>query len=93
MTAELVESYTELRLSPQGVSFLTDCIILQRHVELAGYLRRFMVVAKMRGCRHSTQLMFYEIDERGVVMGEPLTEYQGALIGDPRRISDGDHTR
>ena len=34
MTAELVDSYSELRLSPHGISFLTDGIILQRYAEL-----------------------------------------------------------
>ncbi|MDQ3368164.1 MAG: AAA family ATPase [Myxococcota bacterium] len=83
MTAELVESYTELRLSPHGISFLTDAIILQRYAEMDGELKRVMVVAKMRGFDHKKQLRLYEIEEDGLVMGPPLTDYTGIMVGEP----------
>ena len=89
MTAELVDSYTELRLSPHGISFLTDGIILQRYVELEGALRRFIVVAKMRGFAHSREMKLYDIDATGLVIGESLTGYEGLLRGSARRISEG----
>ncbi len=85
MTAELTESYTELRLSPHGISFLTDGIILQRYAELDGELKRVMVVAKMRGFDHHKQLYLYEIKERGIWVGEPLADYTGIMVGEPRR--------
>jgi circadian clock protein KaiC len=83
MTAELVESYTELRLSPHGISFLTDAIVLQRYVELAGQLRKVMVVAKMRGFDHQKDLRLYDIGPQGIQMGEPLTDHEGVLVGTP----------
>lgn len=83
MTAELVESYTELRLSPHGISFLTDGIILQRYVEMEGELRRVMVIAKMRGVEHSKQLRLYDIEGGKVAVGEALTGYRGILGGAP----------
>lgn len=89
MTAELVESYTELRLSPHGISFLTDGIILQRYVELDGALRRLMIVAKMRGFAHDRAMKLYDIDATGIVIGESLTGYEGLLRGSARRISEG----
>ncbi|HET7500337.1 MAG TPA: ATPase domain-containing protein [Kofleriaceae bacterium] len=85
MTAELVESYTELRLSPHGISFLTDGIILQRYVELDGALRKLLCVVKLRGFDHAKQLKLYDIGPAGIVMGEPLDTYQGLLTGAPRR--------
>jgi circadian clock protein KaiC len=88
MTAELVESYSELRLSPHGISFLTDAIILQRYVEIRGQLRRFLVVVKLRGLVHDTRLRFYEIGPNGLEVGEAATNYQGLLVGDPRHVSD-----
>ena len=88
MTAELVESYAELRLSPHGISFLTDAIVLQRYVEIRGELRRFLVIAKMRGFVHDTRLHFYEITAKGLEVGAAVTEYQGLLIGDPRLIRE-----
>jgi circadian clock protein KaiC len=90
MTAELVDSYTELRLSPHGVSFLTDGIVLQRYVELDGMLRKVMVIAKMRGFDHSKELRLYEIGADGIEIGEALSEYQGILAGIPARRSSRD---
>lgn len=87
MTAELVESYTELRLSPHGISFLTDGIILQRYIELDGALRKLVCVVKMRGFDHAKEMKLYDIGPDGIVMGEALTGYQGLLTGAPRRTS------
>lgn len=90
MTAGLTDSYTELRLGPHGVSFLTDAIVLQRFVEIRGALRRFMVVAKMRGFDHDKRMVLYEIGPEGIEMGRALTGYRGLLVGAPRPISDAD---
>ena len=87
MTAELVDSYTELRLSPHGISFLTDGIILQRYVELEGALRKAITVVKMRGFDHDKHLRFYDITAKGIVIGEPLSDRQGVLVGKPRPLS------
>jgi circadian clock protein KaiC len=87
MTAELVDSYTELRLSPHGISFLTDGIILQRYVELEGALRKVMVVAKMRGFDHNKELRLYDIGPDGIIVGETLADHQGILVGLPRRLA------
>ncbi len=89
MTAELVDSYTELRLSPHGVSFLTDGIVLQRYVELDGKLRKAIVVAKMRGFGHSKELRLYEIEPGGIVIGEPLADHQGILVGRAHKTPSG----
>jgi len=86
MTAELVESYTELRLSPHGISFLTDGIILQRYVELDGALRKLVCVVKMRGFDHAKEMKLYDIRPDGIVIGEALSSYRGLLTGAPRRI-------
>jgi circadian clock protein KaiC len=86
MTAELVESYTELRLSPHGISFLTDGIILQRYAEIDGALRKVICVVKMRGFDHQKEMKLYDIGPSGIVMGDALADYQGILIGAPRRF-------
>jgi circadian clock protein KaiC len=93
MTAELVESYTELRLSPHGISFLTDGIILQRYVEIEGALRKVICVVKMRGFDHDKDMKLYEIGPSGIVMGDDLRDYEGILTGAPRRCVVRDATR
>jgi circadian clock protein KaiC len=85
MTAELVDSYTELRLSPHGISFLTDGIVLQRYVELGGELRKVLVVAKMRGFDHSKELRLYDIRDGGIEIGDALADHEGILVGRPRK--------
>ena len=87
MTAELVDSYTELRLSPHGISFLTDGIILQRYAEMNGKLEKVMAIAKMRGFEHARDLVRYDIGPDGIVLGDPLTTYEGILVGAPRLIA------
>jgi circadian clock protein KaiC len=92
MTAELTDAYTELRLSPHGISFLTDGIILQRYAEMKGQLCRVMVVAKMRGIDHRKELRLYDIGCGGILVGEGLTEYEHVLAGVPQLLA-GDARR
>ena len=88
MTAELEDSYADLRFSPHGTAFLTDAIIMQRYVELKGQLQRVMAVVKVRGSAHSKDLRTFEIAEKGIVMGETLGGYEGLLTGSPESISN-----
>ena len=84
MTAEVEDSYTDLRFSPHGTAFLTDAIIMQRYIALEGQLRRIMGVVKVRGSAHSKDLRAFEITKDGIVMGEVLGSYEGLLTGHPR---------
>jgi len=86
MTAELEDSYTDLRFSPHGTAFLTDAIIMQRYVELKGELQRIMAVVKVRGSAHSKALRAFEITNDGIVMGETFAGYEGLLTGHPESI-------
>jgi len=83
MTVEFVESFSDLRLSPHTISFLTDDIILQRYMEMDGELRKLMTVIKMRGGQHSKELRAYEITSHGLVVGDSLKEYRGLITGVP----------
>jgi circadian clock protein KaiC len=81
VTAEVTDSFTELRLSPEGTSFVTDGIVLQRYVEIEGSVRRVMTVIKMRARAHGKELREYEITDKGIVVGRRLTAYRGILTG------------
>jgi circadian clock protein KaiC len=87
MTAELEDSYTDLRFSPHGTAFLTDVLILQRYVELSGEMKRIMAAVKVRGSAHSHQLHLYDITDEGIVVGETLGDVAGLLTGRPESIS------
>ncbi|MDQ6906060.1 MAG: AAA family ATPase [Chloroflexota bacterium] len=81
MTMEIVQSYTDLQFSPYVISFLADDIILLRYVEIAGLLRKSLVVVKMRGSDHSKEMRAYEITAHGLVVRESLREYRGISTG------------
>jgi circadian clock protein KaiC len=83
MTAEVVEGFTDVRFTSERVSFITDEIIIQRYIEMKGELRRVMAVIKMRGSDHSHEIRTYEVTTNGVVVGGPLTEYDGIITGEP----------
>jgi len=83
MTSELEDRYSDLRFSPNGSAFLTDAIIVQRYVELESRLTRVMAVVKVRGSPHSDELRQYEITGAGIVLGAPVTGYEGLLTGRP----------
>ena len=84
MTAELEDSYIDLRFSPHGTAFLTDAIIMQRYIELQSQLKRIIAVVKVRGSAHSKELRAFEIVDDGIVVGEALGGYEGLLTGQPR---------
>jgi circadian clock protein KaiC len=86
MTAELADSYTDLRFSPHGTAFLTDGIIMQRYVELKGQLQRVMAVVKMRESAHSKDVRIFDITDNGIVVGDRLADYEGLLTGHPEQI-------
>jgi circadian clock protein KaiC len=86
LTAELEDSYEDLRFSPHGTAFLTDAIIMQRYIEVGGQLKRIMAVVKVRGSAHSSDLRAFEITNEGIVLGETLGQYEGLLTGSPKAI-------
>jgi len=88
MTAELEDRYTDLRFSSYGNAFLADAIVMQRYVENAGQLARVISVVKVRGSAHSKDIRFFEIDKDRIVIGAPLTRYQGILSGQPVNLED-----
>ena len=83
MTAEVAEGFADARFTTEKVSFITDEIIVQRYIEIEGELRRVMAVIKMRGSDHSHEFRTYEVTPKGVVVGGPLTEYDGIITGVP----------
>jgi circadian clock protein KaiC len=83
MTSELEDRFTDLRFSSYGSAFLTDAIIVQRYIEMNSRLKRVMAVVKVRGSNHSDELRQYEITEEGLVIGDPVVEYERLLGGQP----------
>lgn len=83
MTSELEDRYTDLRFSPFGSAFLADAIIVQRYIEIGGQFKRAFSVVKVRGSEHSKDIRLFDISDKGIVIGEVLSEYTGILSGRP----------
>ncbi|MBW4055166.1 MAG: protein kinase [Proteobacteria bacterium] len=86
MTSELEDRYIDLRFSPYGSAFLTDAIIVQRYIEVESRLQRVMAVVKVRASVHSTEIRLFNITDDGIVIGDPVRDYEGILGGQPTRV-------
>ena len=85
MTSELEDRYIDLRFSPYGAAFLTDAIIVQRYIEVESSLQRVMAVVKVRASVHNTEIRRFEITDDGIVIGDPVSNFEGILGGQPTR--------
>ena len=70
-----------------GLSFLVDCILILKPVEIESSMRRALVVMKMRGSDHDKRLREYEITPQGLKIESAFTNYQGLITGSPTRVA------
>ena len=82
-TMEIMQDRTELRFTPNVVSFLADVLILLRYYEGEGRIGKAMTVAKMRGSQHSKAFREYEVTGRGFRVGGGLDGFHGSISGAP----------
>ena len=68
-------------VTEKHISTLTDSIILLRYVEIFGRMHRSINVLKMRGSPHDSALREFEIDDKGMHIGEPFHDVNGILAG------------
>ena len=86
MTAEVIEALADGRFTSERVSFVTDDIIVQRYVEIAGHLEKVLAVVKMRGSDHAMDFRTYAISAAGATMGKSLAGYHGITTGVPTLV-------
>lgn len=85
-TMELPEmTGAELRL-PQGVSPLSETLILLRFVELRSQLYRVISVFKVRDGAFDTTIRQFSITDAGIVIGKPFEGAEAILSGVPRAV-------
>jgi circadian clock protein KaiC len=80
-------SGTSFTVSEEGISFLTDCIVLLRLIEINSTLRRGVVIMKMRGSAHDNKLREYEITPTGIKVEGSFENYEGLMGGSPTRAA------
>lgn len=71
-----------------GISFLVDCIILLRLVEIESSMKKALTILKLRGSDHDKQLREFEITSQGIKVTAPFTHYEGIISGSPRKRFD-----
>lgn len=69
--------------TPVDVTYLADTVILLRYFEARGQVRRAISVVKKRAGPHERTIREYEIGREGVILGQPLDQFQGVLRGVP----------
>lgn len=88
-TNEVHQITGDFYATEQRVSHLADDIVVFRHVEYRGELRKVVGVLKRRTSAVDTGLRLFEITDDGIVVGEPLSELRGILTGTPDWHDDG----
>ena len=69
--------------APIDVTYLADTVILLRYFEAAGRVLRAISVIKKRTGPHEDTIRAFQISCQGLVVGEPLRDFQGVLRGVP----------
>jgi circadian clock protein KaiC len=74
--------------APVDISYLADTVLLLRYFEAFGAMRRAISVVKKRAGAHEVFVRELTIGQSGVVIGEPLRQFQGVLSGLPSFSGD-----
>jgi circadian clock protein KaiC len=75
--------------APVDITYLADTVILLRYFEAFGQVRRAVSIIKKRFGTHENTIREFQIDSRGIRIGEPLESFQGILSGVPA-LTDSD---
>lgn len=76
----------DVQATGQGVSFLADTVLMLRYLEFNGELHKAIGVLKKRTGNFEKNLREFEITEKGISVGEPLTRLRGILRGVPEFV-------
>jgi len=78
-------SITDMQID---ASYLSDTVIILRHFEALGTLRRCIAVVKKRHSPHEHTIREFKISAGGCEVGPPLTAFNGILTGNPTYHGD-----
>lgn len=75
-------------LASEDLSFIVDCIVMLRYVEMESTVRKLIAVLKMRGSDHEKSLREFEIASTGLEISSPFKQYESLLTGSPRKMPE-----
>jgi circadian clock protein KaiC len=68
------------------LTYIADTVIMMRYFEALGRVRRAMSVIKKRTGPHEDTIREFQIGQKGLTLGPPLSEFQGVLRGTPTYV-------
>jgi circadian clock protein KaiC len=68
------ELFEIVRVSEQGMSHLSDNVLLLQYVRRDSRIDRALTVLKTRASRHGPEVRSFEISREGIVLGPALRE-------------------
>jgi circadian clock protein KaiC len=74
--------------SPVDLSYLTDTVVLLRYFEFHGAVKKAISVIKKRSGAHEETIREFRLGASGVMVGPPLSEFQGVLTGVPSYVGE-----
>jgi circadian clock protein KaiC len=75
--------------APVDVSYLADTVYLMRFFEARGALKKAVSVVKKRSGFHEDTIREFRMARNGIVVGEPLLNFQGVMTGVPQFLNAG----
>jgi circadian clock protein KaiC len=82
-----VENITgDFKITEERLSYLSDNIIFLRYLEIDGKLSKAIGVLKKRLSNFENTLREFEISSEGIIVGEPLVNLRGILLGVPEWV-------
>jgi circadian clock protein KaiC len=73
--------------APVDVSYLADAVMMFRHFEAEGRLRKALSMVKKRTGAHESMIRELTIGSDGITVGKPLENFRGIMTGVPSQIS------
>lgn len=67
------------------LSFIVDCMVMLRYLEIDSAIQRAIIVLKMRSSAHDNAIHRYEIGRNGITVGARLEGHAGLLSGITQR--------
>jgi circadian clock protein KaiC len=74
--------------APVDVSYLADTVFLMRFFEARGALKKAVSVVKKRSGYHENTIREFVMKKNGIVVGDPLLNFQGVMTGVPQFVGD-----
>jgi circadian clock protein KaiC len=75
--------------TPIDVSYLADSVIITRFFEALGEIRKAISIIKKRSGPNEAAVRELSMSGAGVLVGPPLTDFQGVLTGVPAYLGGG----